>query len=160
YVRGRFAERADLMIVRRVVTRPAAGGEAHETLSEAEFQAHAARGAFALTWTAHGLHYGLPAELDGALAAGRVVVANVSRAVSADARQRYARPLVVNLTAPEDVLARRLAGRGRESENAIRQRLARSSQFQLAGGDVVTIDNAGAVEEAGERLVAVIHPLL
>jgi ribose 1,5-bisphosphokinase len=149
------------LILRRVVTRStAAGGEVHDAVSEAEFQSRAAEGAFALTWTAHGLHYGLPAELDAALAGGRVVVANASRAIISDARRRYPRLLIVNIAAPDEVLARRLASRGRESEASIRERLARSAQFQLAGSDFVTIDNSGAVAEAGEKLVAVIRALL
>jgi ribose 1,5-bisphosphokinase len=161
YLRERLAAHADLLIVRRVVTRSAAdGGEPHDTLSESEFQAQAARGAFAFTWAAHGLHYGLPAELDAALAAGQVVVANVSRAIIADARRSYPRTLVVNVTAPNEVLARRLAARGRESEDAIRERLARSALFQLSGEGVLTIDNSGTVEGAGEKLVAIIRSLL
>src|SRR5271165_1721482 len=66
--------------VRRVITRPAeAGGEAHEAVSEAEFTARA----FALAWQAHGLRYGIPDDIAVDLAAGRVVVANVSRGVIA-----------------------------------------------------------------------------
>jgi ribose 1,5-bisphosphokinase len=161
HLRERLAGYPRLLIVRRVVTREAsAGGEQHDTLSEAEFHAQAARGAFAFTWAAHGLHYGLPAALAAALAAGHVVVANVSRAIIAEARRRYPRTLVVNVTASNEVLAHRLAARGRESEDAIRERLARSAQFQPSGEGVVTIDNSGTVEQAGEQLVALIRSLL
>jgi ribose 1,5-bisphosphokinase len=67
---------------------------------------------------------------------------------------------VVNVTAPNEVLARRLAARGRESEDAIRERLARSALFQLSGEGVLTIDNSGTVEGGGEKLVAIIRSLL
>src|ERR1700733_2972927 len=72
--------------VRRVITRPAeAGGEAHEGVTEAQFAARA----FALAWQAHGLRYGIPDDIATDLAAGRVVVANVSRGVIAEAAKRF-----------------------------------------------------------------------
>lgn len=107
--------------VRRVITRPAdAGGEDHEAVSESEF----AQRAFALQWQAHGLHYGIPADVIDDLARGIVVVANVSRAVIAAAAERF--PVqVIEVTAPPDILARRLADRGRETADDVAKRLAR-----------------------------------
>ena len=92
--------------MRRVITRPAdPGGEDHEPVTEAEFAARD----FALQWQAHGLHYGIPADIAVDLAAGLVVVANVSRAVIADAADHF--PVrVIEVTAPPHILAARLAG--------------------------------------------------
>lgn len=65
--------------VRRVITRPAgADGEDHEAVSEAQFAGRS----FALQWRAHGLSYGIPTDIANDLAAGTVVVANVSRGSS------------------------------------------------------------------------------
>jgi phosphonate metabolism protein PhnN/1,5-bisphosphokinase (PRPP-forming) len=107
--------------VRRVITRPAdAGGEDHEAVSEAAFAARR----FALQWQAHGLHYGIPAEIIDDLARGIVTVANVSRGVIARAAERF--PIrVIEVTAPPDVLARRLAERGRETAEDVARRLGR-----------------------------------
>ena len=47
---------------RRVVTRPAVAAlEDHDSVTRAEFALQEANGAYALSWEAHGLHYGLPA---------------------------------------------------------------------------------------------------
>ncbi len=105
--------------VRRVITRPAdAGDEAHESVTPQEF----ARREFALQWQAHGLSYGIPAD---AIGRGAVAVANVSRTVIAEAASRF-QVRVIEVTAPADVLAARLASRGRESATDVASRLARS----------------------------------
>ncbi len=68
---------------------------------------------FALSWQAHGLRYGIPDDIEADLAVGRVVVANVSRGVIGAAAARF--PVrVIEITAPPEVLAARLAARGRE----------------------------------------------
>ena len=48
-------------------------------------------------WDAHGLRYGLPADVDWAVANGHVAVANVSRAVIPALRGRYANLAVVEI---------------------------------------------------------------
>ena len=115
--------RAGHVIARRAITRPAeAGGEDHIAMTEAEFAAHD----FALQWQAHGLHYGIPRDIEAALAAGQVVLANLSRTVLAEAAARY--PFaVLEITAPPAILAARLAARGRESAEDIAARLARAA---------------------------------
>ena len=74
---------------RRVVTRSADAHEDHDTLAESEFLAARAGGRFALSWAAHDLHYGVPREIETHLAAGGVVVCNVSRGVVDEVRRRY-----------------------------------------------------------------------
>lgn len=108
--------------VRRAITRPAdPGGEDHEPLTEAEFLARD----FALQWCAHGLHYGIPADIATDLALGITVIANVSRGVIETAAARYP-TCVIEVTAPPEVLAARLTARGRESAADVAARLARS----------------------------------
>ena len=110
--------------VRRVITRPSGPGEDHEPVDAAEFARRRDAGGFALHWQAHRLDYGIPADIAPDLAAGRAVVANVSRQVIAQAAGRY--PVVVlEISAAPDVLARRLAGRGRETPAQIADRLTR-----------------------------------
>jgi ribose 1,5-bisphosphokinase len=135
--------------VRRVITRPVdAGGEAHEAVTEAEF---AARG-FALQWQAHGLRYGIPAEV---MADGIVAVANVSRTVVAEAAQRF--PLrVIEVTAPADVLASRLVSRGREAEADVAARLARGVTVP-EHVPIDTVVNDGTLDDAIARFVAALN---
>jgi len=119
--RLRLTDGAQFRFVRRVITRPAeAGGEAHEAVTEAEFAARQ----FALSWHAHGLWYGIPADIAGDIAAGRIVVANVSRSVIAQASRQF--PVhVIEVSAPPALLAQRLAYRRRENAAAIGARLTR-----------------------------------
>ncbi len=53
---------------------------------------------------------------------GRTVIANVSRAVIEDALERVMRVRVIEITAPPELLAQRLAARGRESADSIAER--------------------------------------
>jgi phosphonate metabolism protein PhnN/1,5-bisphosphokinase (PRPP-forming) len=145
--------------VRRVITRPAsAGGEDHEPVDAASFELRRAVGAYALWWDAHGLRYGIPAEIGLDLAAGRVVVASVSRGVIAEAARRYA-VRVIEITAPPELLARRLAARGRENAVQIAERLQRSVAME-APCEVVTILNDDTIEAGAERLVAALRGCL
>lgn len=134
--------------VRRVITRPAeAGGEDHEAVTDTEFAARE----FALQWEAHGLRYGIPADVARDIVRG-VVVANVSRAVIAEAAAKF--PVrVIEITAPADVLAARLAARGRETASDIAKRLAR--RVILSDGiDVTTIVNDASPDVGAQRLLA------
>ncbi|MGG7645549.1 phosphonate metabolism protein/1,5-bisphosphokinase (PRPP-forming) PhnN [Rhodovulum sp. YNF3179] len=141
---GARAARPDIHFPRRVITRPeTAGGEPFEGVSEAEFARRKAAGTFAIDWQAHGLCYGIPASIDAALAAGRDVVFNGSRAALPAARRRYPGLSVVLVTAPAGVLARRLAARGREAEDEIAARLARADYAVPDGAQVV--ENGGTV---------------
>ncbi|WP_187371412.1 phosphonate metabolism protein/1,5-bisphosphokinase (PRPP-forming) PhnN [Methylobacterium oryzihabitans] len=129
---------------RRLVTRPASAHEDNETLDEAAFARGEADGAFALSWRAHGLGYALPADLVGLAEAGRVVVCNVSRRVVAEARSRLPAVTVVEVTAPPEVLAQRLAARGRAEDGDLAARLARSVRIRAD----LTLVNDGPPEVA------------
>jgi ribose 1,5-bisphosphokinase len=147
--RRTLADDARFRFVRRVITRPAdPGGEDHEPVTEAEFTA----GKFALQWQAHGLRYGIPADIANDVASGVVVIANVSRAVIAEAAARF--PVrVIEITAPPKVLAERLAMRGRETAADIAARLARS--VPLPGNVAVeTVMNDATPETGAQRFVA------
>ena len=156
-----LAEEQEIHFVRRVVTRaPAAGGEDHATLTEAEFSAAEADGCFAVSWRAHGLSYGLPVEVDRHMAAGNAVIANLSRAAIPLIRQRYANVVAVLVTADPEILADRLAARGRESRQEI---LARLSRLPGEAGRVegaIEIANNGKPDEAGRQLVGLIRRAL
>ena len=158
YARALFADETRLEFVRRVITRPSdAASEDHDTLADAAFVEAEADGAFAISWEAHGLRYGLPADVDWSVANGHVAVANVSRAIIPTLRERYANLAIVEITASPDVLAERLAMRGRESRGEVLERLARSANVTLTGPGVTTIDNSGPREVAGERFAELLR---
>lgn len=127
---------------RRVVTRPNhPGGESHDSVTLEAFERAEEAGQFMLSWRAHGLAYGIPIAVESQRRQGAAVVANVSRSVLADARARLAPVGVIVVSAPVDVLARRLAGRGRENAEAIGQRLARAAVDVPSGPDVRLVEN-------------------
>jgi len=151
--RARLVGDARFRFVRRAITRPAeAGGEDHRSLDAAAFVAERDGGGFALWWHAHGLLYGIPRDIEADLAARRVVVANLSRAVLAEAAARY-RLRVLNITAPAPVLAARLAARGREGATDIAARLAREACLP-AGLDAAEVMNDATPEDGATRVLA------
>ena len=142
--------------VRRVITRAADGGEeSHDSVSEQEFRVRQEAGDFALSWRAHGLQYGVPADIALDLAKGRVVVANVSRAVVAEAAARF--PVaVIEVSAPPALLARRLAERGREDAGDVARRLSRAIEVPLPVERHVVV-NDGPLEVGVRRLLEAIR---
>jgi ribose 1,5-bisphosphokinase len=142
----------------RYITRPpVAGDENHVALTLAEFHARRAHGLFVMDWEAHGLFYAIGREVEAWRQAGLVVVVSGSRAHFERALAGSAAVVPVVVTASPDVLAHRLAQRGRESEEAIAARLRRDPTPALAHPGLLTLDNSGAVEAAGERLVALLR---
>lgn len=134
---------------RRFVTRMAdRSAEDHVTISEVEFALAINDGAFALWWRAHGNGYGIGQSIDSDLAAGRTVVINCSRTVIADAMYRYTNLLVVEVTAPPEVLHERIISRGRESEAEAWLRVGREVPPQPPGVPILQIDNAGLLDSA------------
>ena len=132
---------------RRVVTRPAAE-EDHEAVDADSFAARRDAGAFALHWEAHGLHYGVPADILDDLERGRVVVANVSRSVLAEAAARFP-TLVIEITVSDWVRAIRLRKRGREAPEAVAARMVREVSLPQ-GLPVFTIVNDGTIDQGIE----------
>lgn len=152
-----LAEDKRIRFVQRTITRPASVGEDHLPMDEASFEEAAAQGAFALHWAAHDLQYGLPVVIDRWIADGDVVVANASRAMLGPARQRYPGLMIINITADPEILAKRLAQRGREDSDAQKSRLGRSKAISPDLGDVVIIDNSGDLDVASRQLMALIQ---
>ena len=142
------AARDDVFLVRRAITRSEhLGGEAFDGVTEAQFDDMIEDGAFALHWPAHGMRYGVPWSQLHRLQKGGIGLVNLSRATLAKAEAQFDRFVTLHLSAPEEVLAQRLAARGRESADEIKERLARA-KFALPAGvtRVIGVSNAGAID--------------
>ncbi len=149
-----------IVFAQRIVTRPPDITEQNVVMSAGEVERIASQGGFALAWTAHDLFYAIPVALDADVAEGRVVVANVSRAVVPELRRRYLRGRVVLVDAPRALRRLRLAQRGREDSEAVNERLAREvNSFLPADADLV-IDNSGRLEDAAQALASYLSGLL
>ena len=147
-IEGALALRPDLRLARRVITRPTeAGGE--------DFAAMRRAGRFALDWQAHGLAYGIPRDQ---LAGPGPVIFNGSRAALPQAMARLPGLRVVLITAPEALLAKRLAARGREDAADIAGRLARAGFAMPPGIPHVTVMNDADPETGVARLLEALQP--
>jgi ribose 1,5-bisphosphokinase len=145
----------------RYITRPAtAGDENHVALSVPEFRARKQHGLFAMDWEAHGMLYGIGCEIAAWRSSGLVVVVSGSRAHFERTLATESAVMPVLVTCAPAVLAQRLALRGRESEQAIAERLGRDPAPKLSHPTLVTLDNSGAVEDAGDKLVALLRRLM
>lgn len=152
--------RPDLCLVRRVITRPVeAGGEDFESVSSETFRRRRDAGHFALHWRAHGLSYGIPVSVHGWLRQGGTCLVNLSRSVLTEAESRFPGFVTLSLSARSDILAARLAARGRETEEEIAERLSRSSEGLPEGpGRVINIANDGPLEQTVVRVLDALYP--
>lgn len=154
FARTALAVDAGVVFPRRIVTRPSSAHEDHDTIGEEDFAAGQQDGAFALSWRAHGLGYAVPRSALDAAKAGAVIVCNVSRRIVPWSRVHLPNVTVVEVTAPVEVLAARLAGRARIEDGDLNARLARSLEVWTAADHSIVNDRS--VEEGGRELVALI----
>ena len=121
--------RADepVIVAHRYITRDSGASEDALRLSEDEFSRREAQ-RFRAALVSHGLRYGIGVEMDAWLAGGAAVIVNGSRAHLPQAHARYPALTAVEIRVDPALLARRLAGRGRESEADIARRLARAAR--------------------------------
>ena len=156
-IRGALQAQPDLRLVRRVITRPTeAGGEEFDGVTVTDFARREAHGDFALTWQAHGLSYGIPKDQ---VTGPGTVLFNGSRAALPQAAKVFPGLRVILVTAPDIVLAARLAGRGRETAEDIRARLARAAFEMPQGIAFQTVINDASPETGVVRLLAALQPV-
>lgn len=148
-----------LCLVRRVITRPAsAGGEDFEGVTQDDFARRRAAGEFALDWQAHGLSYAIPKTALDLAASGRIPVMNLSRGALSEAARIFPHFLPLYIHARPEVLAARLASRGRESAEDIAERIARAGQWaEGLALPVTTIDNSDGLSPALDQFLTAIR---
>jgi len=155
---GQLADLPDVVFARRVITRAAGSpGEDHDALDEAAFAAQRESGAFLITWAAHGLSYGLRRDLLDALAGGRHVIANGSRNMVSDLAARVPRLVVIEVTAPADVLAARILSRGRETPEQVHARVMRQVAPLQADVNSIEVANDGSMADGVTRFIAALR---
>lgn len=146
---------SEFVFARRTITRaPDLGDEGHLSITSEEFTRISENGGFLVSWQAHGLGYGIPIELADDLCSGRNVVVNGSRAAAPDLLAKMKNVVVVEISAPPELIARRLAERGRENANDVKARLDRITPPLPAGTKSVQICNDSDVASGVEKLVS------
>ena len=153
HARAALAGDGQFVFVRRLVTRASNAFEDHDTIDAPRFDAGHASGAFALSWRAHGLGYALPIETIAAIDKGSIAISNLSRGALQAARDRFPRSVIVSVTAPPEILAARLAKRGRESPDSVARRLAREAACMDGFEPDLVIQNDRPIAETGGVLV-------
>lgn len=156
-LRAHLQDNEPVLVAHRYITRDSGDTEDALRLTPEEFVRRAALGCFALRWASHGLHYGIGIEIDTWLACGAAVIVNGSRAHLPAAHARYPALTAVEITVDPTLLARRLAGRGRESAEQIAQRLSRATQaFAVPQAcRLAQVSNNGAPESAAAALLTI-----
>ena len=156
---GLLERHPGLVPVRRVITRPAeAGVEVHQPETLEAFRHREARGDFVLSWRAHKLHYGIPTTVLPLLEAGQDILGNLSRGVLTAADRLFPRLEVLSLRADPVTLAKRLAGRKRETPEEIAERLRRAAAPLPSNLRVHEIWNDASLAEAVEAASRVLYP--
>lgn len=151
YARERLDGRYPIVFAHRYITRPRSKDiEDYIALSPGEFALRKRRGLFAFDWNAYGFHYGIGIEIRAWRAAGLTVAIDGSRAHFARHAARLSGVIPVLVMVEEAELRRRLIRRGREGRAAIERRLRRARKFAPKHPSLVTIDNSGPLERAGE----------
>jgi ribose 1,5-bisphosphokinase len=84
-------------------------------------------------------------------------VVNGSRAALPAIRAAFGRVVTIRISCCPEILAARLAARGREDPGRQQARLARSVTTAEADREVIEIDNSGALSTAGDALLAAIR---
>jgi ribose 1,5-bisphosphokinase len=152
YAMAHFAGDARFVFPRRCVTRAVdVAAEDHDSLDEQTFDERAGEGAFALMWEAHGHKYGVRKDINAELERGCIVAVNVSRTIIAEVAGRYKNAVVVEITADPLVRVARLAARGREAANDIRQRILREVAAPAHPLPHHIIRNDSDISDAGEE---------
>lgn len=157
-LKDRLRGRSDVQFARRAITRQAdTDAEDHDTLDRDGFEHLVAAGEMALAWEAHGLGYVIPKACDEIVRSGGTVIANGSRQVLKQAEQKYENAVVLLITAPVEILADRLAARGRETRAEIRARLERADLEPENVANLIRIENTGTIEDAVEKMMAALE---
>ncbi|WP_341958441.1 phosphonate metabolism protein/1,5-bisphosphokinase (PRPP-forming) PhnN [Pseudomonas sp. RC10] len=152
--RAQLGDTGRYVFARRTITRPSgAPGEDHIGVTEAQFSASVSAGAFLVTWDAHGLSYGLSADLLTALGEGCNVIANGSRKMIRQLAGLVPRLVVVEVTASLDVLAARILARGRENALEAGARVMRQVEPLPVDIETIRVNNDGALEQGVSAFV-------
>lgn len=138
---------------RRTISRPLTPqGEQHEPVDDETFDQLLDSQAFAIHWRANGLRYGVRKEELQPIHSGNWVFINGSRGHLPELLNLWPEATVVHIGASVHVLKERLLARGRETPEAVAQRLQREVSLQLPQGSI-TIQNDGALQTAADELL-------
>jgi len=146
---------------RRTINRPGTTeGELHESVTTAQFDALIGSQLLAMHWSANDHLYGIRHSELAPLAQGQWIFVNGSRAHLPVAAKQYPGLTVLHITADIEVLQRRLLSRGRETLEAIANRLQRIPPLVMPLGCTwIEIQNNHSLEASGQQLLVKLRTL-
>lgn len=155
WLQSNMPARFNLQVARRCITRAVqADGESHESVDVEAFRLLRESNAFALQWSANGLHYGVRREELLPMQRDQWVIVNGSRAYLAEAQSKFPELRVLHISASKATLRQRLQARGRETPDAIESRIERPVSLSVSPQtSFIEICNNGRVDAAGRRLI-------
>ncbi len=157
WLREHLTDRANMLFVRRIVTRPAdSDHEDHDTMELESFLKAKAAGAFAVTWQAHDLHYAIPGSVKHHVNKGGLAILNGARRALHHLEAVFPNVQIIHLDVEPYILAGRLASRGRSSDTDLSARLAQQKLDFQTRTPVVHVANNGLPEEAGNHIIQLI----
>lgn len=131
------------------------------SVSPQTFAELSAQGAYALSWQANGLSYGIRHEALAPLTQGHCVLLNGARRGAEKAAACFPGLTVLHITADPQVLRQRLMQRGREQGSVLAARLAQASEAERswtapAGCRLLQVHNNTALDEAGQQALGLL----
>lgn len=147
------------LVAHRYITRPVReGDENHVELSQFEFNRRKEAGLFLFDWESHGYQYGIGKETKKWVKYGHNVIVNGSRNYLETARKMYSKVVPIWITVSEDILRKRLAQRGRETDEEIEQRIQRNREMEhLKLKNCTYINNDQSIEDTVGQIIALIE---
>jgi ribose 1,5-bisphosphokinase len=158
FVRERLSAGTSTVFAHRYITRPPSS--AHEnfiSLSRIEFDMRARHGLFLFNWSAYDNHYAVGIEAKLWLEKGLTVVVSGSRKYYQTAMDCCPDLIPILIDAPASLRRQRLLARGRETPPDVESRLARNTSWPSSGPRPVTIENTGALDAAGLKLLRLLE---
>lgn len=139
---------------RRTIDRPpSTEGEVHESVSSEAFNHLLETQQLAMYWSANANQYGIRHSELSQHPHGSWIFVNGSRAHLPVAASSFNELTVLHITAQPEVLQQRLLARGRESQEAIEQRLRRTPPLKVpATCQIVEFLNHEPLETSGPKL--------
>lgn len=150
--RKQLSDMGRYRFVQRVITRPAGSpGENHIPMTLVEFDNALKKKQFLVSWKAHQLYYGIPIAVCEQLNNGIHVIANGSRSVIRELTKKVERLIVIEITAPTELLLERIIERRRENEDEARVRVERVVEDYPDTVRVISINNNSSLDEGVDK---------
>lgn len=147
-------EKIDANFIQRYITRIPDTNESNFYLDIKAFELLKTKEYFVSTWGAHENLYGIAKEH---IIKGLNII-SISRGAIKDFEEHYEDVTTINITIPKELLYKRLQQRGRESQEAIEKRVARSYE-KIEAKRLIDFDNSDLLENSIEKFLDLLQSI-